>query len=66
MHGNASLGSNAATSRVFGTAEGPDYLFSPNTLAGFALAGGGTNFAVATALAPAAPTCSRLRLRAPH
>src|SRR6202000_819296 len=29
-----------------GTAVGADYLFSPNTLAGFSLAGGGTNFSV--------------------
>jgi autotransporter-associated beta strand protein len=44
--GNAIVGSNQATSRIFGTAVGADYLFSPNTLAGFALAGGGTNFSV--------------------
>jgi len=29
---------------------GADYRFSPNTLAGFALAGGGTNFSIANAL----------------
>jgi autotransporter-associated beta strand protein len=44
--GNATLGSNSATSRVYGTAVGADYRFSPFTLAGFALAGGGTNFRV--------------------
>ncbi|WP_245283919.1 autotransporter outer membrane beta-barrel domain-containing protein [Bradyrhizobium sp. Cp5.3] len=44
--GNTVVGSNRATSRIFGTAVGADYLFSPNTLAGFALAGGGTNFGV--------------------
>jgi uncharacterized protein with beta-barrel porin domain len=44
--GNAATGSNDATSRIFGTAVGADYLFSPNTIAGFALAGGGTNFIV--------------------
>ncbi|SEC82513.1 autotransporter-associated beta strand repeat-containing protein [Bradyrhizobium lablabi] len=44
--GNAALGSNATTSRLFGTAVGADYRFSPFTLAGFALAGGGTNFSV--------------------
>jgi uncharacterized protein with beta-barrel porin domain len=48
--GNAVLGSNAATSRIAGVAVGADYRFSPNTLAGFALAGGGTNFSVANAL----------------
>ncbi len=41
------LGSNGATSRLFGTAAGADYWFSAHTLAGFALAGGGTNFSVA-------------------
>jgi autotransporter-associated beta strand protein len=44
--GNAALGSNNATSRIAGTAVGADYLFSLDTLAGFALAGGGTNFSV--------------------
>jgi autotransporter-associated beta strand protein len=44
--GNAAVGSNTATSRIAGTAVGADYRFSPNTIAGFALAGGGTNFAV--------------------
>jgi autotransporter-associated beta strand protein len=44
--GNAATGSNDTTSRIFGGAVGADYLFSPNTLAGFALAGGGTNFSV--------------------
>ncbi|MFL6820432.1 MAG: autotransporter domain-containing protein [Bradyrhizobium sp.] len=46
-NGNATLGSNDTTSRIFGTAVGVDYLFSPNTVAGFALAGGGTNFSIA-------------------
>jgi uncharacterized protein with beta-barrel porin domain len=45
--GNATLGSNTATSRVFAGAVGADYRFSPFTIAGFALAGGGTNFSVA-------------------
>ena len=48
--GNAVLGTNATTSRVFGGAVGADYMFSPNTIAGFALAGGGTNFSVANAV----------------
>ena len=38
------------TSRISGTAVGADYRFSPFTLAGFALAGGGTNFSVANGL----------------
>jgi uncharacterized protein with beta-barrel porin domain len=45
--GNAAVGSNNTTSSVYGTAVGADYVFSPNTIAGFALAGGGTNFSVA-------------------
>jgi uncharacterized protein with beta-barrel porin domain len=45
--GNAAVGSNSATSSVAGTAVGADYLFSPNTIAGFALAGGGTSFSLA-------------------
>ena len=48
--GNAALGSNGATSRIAGTAVGADYRFSPNTLAGFAIAGGGTNFSLANGL----------------
>jgi autotransporter-associated beta strand protein len=45
--GDAALGSNKTTSNVFGSAAGADYRFSPNTVAGFALAGGGTHFSVA-------------------
>ena len=45
--GNAVAGTNNTTSNIAGTAVGADYLISPNTLAGFALAGGGTNFSVA-------------------
>ena len=48
--GNVVTGSNDTTSRIFGSAVGADYLFSPNTLAGFALAGGGTGFSVANGL----------------
>lgn len=44
--GNAALGSNDTTSRIYGGAAGADYRFSPNTIAGFSLAGGGTNFNV--------------------
>jgi uncharacterized protein with beta-barrel porin domain len=44
--GNAILGSNNTTSSLYGTAIGADYRFSPNTIAGFALAGGGTSFSV--------------------
>jgi uncharacterized protein with beta-barrel porin domain len=45
-NGNAFVGSNDTTSSIYGTAVGADYLFSPGTLAGFALAGGATNFSV--------------------
>jgi autotransporter-associated beta strand protein len=45
--GNTAAGSNATTSRIGGGAVGADYRFSPATVAGFALAGGGTNFSVA-------------------
>ncbi|HEY0568551.1 MAG TPA: autotransporter domain-containing protein [Xanthobacteraceae bacterium] len=48
--GNAALGSNNTTSRVFGMAAGADFRVSPFTLAGFALAGGGTNFSIANGL----------------
>ena len=47
--GNAALGSNNTTSSLYGTAAGADYRISPFTLAGFAIAGGGTNFSVAGA-----------------
>ncbi len=46
ISGNAALGSNSANVRAFGFAAGADYRISPATLAGFALAGGGTNFSV--------------------
>ncbi|WP_375415094.1 autotransporter domain-containing protein [uncultured Bradyrhizobium sp.] len=39
-------GSNSTRSGIGGVAAGADYLFSPRTLAGFAIAGGGTGFNV--------------------
>jgi hypothetical protein len=39
-------GPNGTTSRIAGTAVGADYIFSPRTIAGFALAGGGAHFFV--------------------
>jgi autotransporter-associated beta strand protein len=45
--GSVVTGSNTSTSRIFGMAAGADYFFSPDTVAGFALAGGGTSFSVA-------------------
>ncbi|HEV7881147.1 autotransporter outer membrane beta-barrel domain-containing protein [Bradyrhizobium sp.] len=44
--GNAVLGSNNTRSSIGGVAVGADYRFSPYTMAGFALAGGATNFSV--------------------
>ncbi len=44
--GNAVVGSNNTSSNLYGVAVGADYRFSPDTIAGFALAGGGTNFGV--------------------
>jgi autotransporter-associated beta strand protein len=49
-NGNTVVGSNVATSQVYGTAIGVDYRLSPFTQAGFALAGGGTSFSVAQGL----------------
>ncbi|MDI1263438.1 MAG: autotransporter domain-containing protein, partial [bacterium] len=48
--GNTIAGSNSTTSNLYGTAVGADYRISRDTLVGFALAGGGTNFTVANAL----------------
>ena len=45
--GNAVTGSSTATSRIYGVAAGADYWLSRATVAGFALAGGGTGFSVA-------------------
>ena len=47
--GNVALGSSTATSRIGGVAAGADYWLSPQTIAGFALAGGGTSFSAAGA-----------------
>ncbi|MBR1149400.1 autotransporter domain-containing protein [Bradyrhizobium sp. JYMT SZCCT0428] len=44
--GNTVLGSNNTRSSLAAGAVGADYRISPNTLAGFALAGGGTSFSV--------------------
>ncbi|MDE2376784.1 autotransporter domain-containing protein [Bradyrhizobium sp.] len=44
--GNAVVGSGDTRSSLYGVAVGADYRISPNTIAGFALAGGGTNFSV--------------------
>jgi autotransporter-associated beta strand protein len=46
----AVAGTNNVTARTFGFAAGMDYHFSPDTVAGFALAGAGTNWGLANAL----------------
>jgi uncharacterized protein with beta-barrel porin domain len=48
--GDAVTGSNSVTARDYGFAGGMDYHFSPDTVAGFALAGGGTNWGLAQGL----------------
>ena len=42
--GNAAVGSHNSSSRIGGVAVGADTWLSPQTLAGFAMAGGGTSF----------------------
>ena len=44
--GNATPGSNNTSSTIGGVAVGADYWLRPTTVAGFALAGGGTSFSV--------------------
>lgn len=46
IDGNAGQGSSTLTSRLYGLAVGADYRLSPDTLTGFALAGGASNFSV--------------------
>jgi uncharacterized protein with beta-barrel porin domain len=48
--GNAAIGSNNVTASDYGYAAGMDYHVTPDTLAGFALAGGGTNWNLAQGL----------------
>lgn len=50
MNGNAVTGSSTAISRVYGAAVGIDYRISPFTLAGIAMAGGGTSSSLAAGL----------------
>jgi uncharacterized protein with beta-barrel porin domain len=48
--GSAAIGSNDVTARDYGYAGGMDYHYSPDTVAGFAVAGGGTNWDLAQGL----------------
>ncbi|OYR17998.1 autotransporter domain-containing protein, partial [Brucella rhizosphaerae] len=45
--GDAIIGSHDARGRAYGIAVGADYLVSPDTILGFAVAGGGTKFSLA-------------------
>ena len=45
--GDASAGTHDRTARVYGIAAGLDYRITPDTVVGFALGGGGTNFGLA-------------------
>jgi uncharacterized protein with beta-barrel porin domain len=49
-NGNPTVGTNDVTARDYGYAGGMDYHFSPDTVAGIALAGGGTNWGLAQGL----------------
>jgi uncharacterized protein with beta-barrel porin domain len=48
--GDPSVGSNNVTTSTYGYAAGLDYHYSPDTVLGFSLAGGGTNWNLANAL----------------
>ncbi|MET3907476.1 autotransporter-associated beta strand protein [Bradyrhizobium sp. S3.3.6] len=48
--GNAAVGSQDLTARVWGGAAGADYRISLDTLVGFSLGGGGLNYALANAM----------------
>jgi len=46
--GNTTVGSSNVTTQTYGFAGGMDYHYSPDTILGFALGGGGTNWGLAT------------------
>jgi uncharacterized protein with beta-barrel porin domain len=48
--GDAAIGSSNITAREYGYAGGVDYKLSPNSVVGFALAGGGTNWSLGQGL----------------
>jgi autotransporter-associated beta strand protein/T5SS/PEP-CTERM-associated repeat protein len=48
--GDPTIGSNNVTTGTYGTAAGLDYHYSPDTVLGFSLAGGGTNWNLAQGL----------------
>ena len=45
--GNPAVGSSSLVAQTFGFAAGMDYHYSPDTVVGFALGGGGTNWGLA-------------------
>jgi outer membrane autotransporter protein len=49
-NGNQALGTSDMTARVYGIASGFDYRVTPDTVVGFALAGGGTNWGLSQGL----------------
>jgi uncharacterized protein with beta-barrel porin domain len=49
-NGNQALGTNNVTAGTYGVASGVDYRVTPDTLVGFSLAGGGTNWTLAQGL----------------
>ncbi|KWV52831.1 hypothetical protein AS156_09255 [Bradyrhizobium macuxiense] len=49
-NGNDIIGSHTLTDRIYGGAVGADYRLSPDTLLGFAMAGGATGFGLADGL----------------
>jgi uncharacterized protein with beta-barrel porin domain len=49
-NGDPAVGSTNVSARTFGFAAGMDYHVTPNTIVGFALAGGGLNWGLANAL----------------
>jgi autotransporter-associated beta strand protein len=49
-NGNPTVGSTNVIAREYGFASGMDYHFSPDSVAGFAMAGGGTNWSLAEGL----------------
>src|SRR5262249_601276 len=49
-NGDPSVGSTNITARTFGFAAGMDYRVAPNSILGFALAGGGTGWGLASGL----------------
>ena len=47
-NGNAAVGSSNVAAQTYGVAAGMDYHYSPDTIFGFALGGGGTNWGLST------------------